>query len=101
MTLSGQCLSAPEPVASFWMQQLRAVDRGDWVHASISLGMFRHRCQVGNREGCRFALDWGMLVPLEAPRDYKNVERSNANEHSFFLVCVDLYEVQDVLEMLP
>jgi hypothetical protein len=41
-----------------------------------------------------------LLVPSETPHYYKNVERSNANEHSFFLVCVDLYEVQDVLEML-
>jgi hypothetical protein len=30
----------------------------------------------------------------------KNVERGNANEHSFFLVCVDVYEVQEILEML-
>jgi hypothetical protein len=41
------------------------------------------------------------LVPSEAPRYYKNVERSNANEHGFFLVCVDVYEVQEVFEMLP
>jgi len=44
---------------------------------------------------------WGMLVTSEAPRYYENVERSNANEHSFFLVCMDVYEVQEVLEMLP
>ena len=42
-----------------------------------------------------------MLVRSEPPRYYKNVERSNSNEHSFFLVCVDAYEVQEVLEMLP
>ena len=63
-------------------------------------GMFGHACEVGNGEGCRSAADWGMLVTPEAPRYYKNVERSNANEHSFFLVCVDVYEVQEVLEML-
>src|SRR5262249_6981185 len=34
-----------------------------------------------------------LLVPSGTPHYYKNVERSNANEHSFFLVCVDVYEV--------
>ena len=51
--------------------------------------------------GLSTAGDWGMLVTSEPPRYHKNVERSNANEHSFFLLGVDVYEVQDVLEMLP
>ena len=63
--------------------------------------MLCHACQVGMGRAVDRLRIGGMLVPSEAPHYCKNVERSNANEHSFFLVCVDVYEVQEVLEMLP